>query len=77
MNSRAFFFSLVAGLFILGLLQTAHRHLAFDIPLLLGETRSVWNIDAKITFDAQDNSVIASLTTVLKHMIKPDHVPCN
>ena len=63
MNARVFFFALVAGLFILGIFQTVQRHIAFDIPWLPGETRSIWNIDAKITFNAQDESVIASLTT--------------
>jgi len=62
MNSRTFFFTLVAGLFVLGLAQTLQRHFAFDIPLLPGEARSIWDIDAKITFDALDKPVIASLT---------------
>ena len=63
MNSRTFFFALVAGLFFLGTLQTVQRHITFDIPYLPGATRTIWNIDAKITFDAQGEPVIASLTT--------------
>ena len=66
MNARVFFFALVAGLFILGIFQTVQRHIAFDIPWLPGETRSTWNIDAKITFSAQGEAVIASLTTPKK-----------
>lgn len=63
MNARIFFFLLVAGLFTLGLAQTIHRHIAFDIPWLPGETRTIWNIDAKIDFVADDREVIVSLTT--------------
>lgn len=63
MNARIFFFTLVAGLFLLGISQTIQRHLAFDIPWLPGETRTIWNIDAKIDFEAKGTPVIASLTT--------------
>ena len=63
MNSRTFFFVLVAGLLLLGIFQTVQRHVAFDIPWLPGETRTIWNIDAKIDFEANDEPVLASLTT--------------
>ena len=63
MNARTFFFVLVAGLLSLGIFQTVQRHVAFDIPWMPGETRTIWNIDAKINFDANDDAVIASLTT--------------
>lgn len=63
MNARIFFYTLVAGLFLVGITQTIQRHLAFDIPWMPGETRSVWNIDAKIEFDATKQPVLASLTT--------------
>ncbi|RBW42435.1 gonadoliberin III [Psychromonas sp. B3M02] len=63
MNARIFFYTLVAGLFILGITQTIQRHMAFDIPWMPGETRTVWNIDAKVEFDATDKAILASLTT--------------
>jgi hypothetical protein len=63
MNARTFFFVLVAGLLTLGIFQTVQRHVAFDIPWLPGETRTIWNIDAKIDFDANGGAVSASLTT--------------
>ncbi len=63
MNSRIVFFALVAGLFTLGIFQTVQRHFAFDIPWLPGETRTIWNIDAKVDFNAMGESVLASLTT--------------
>ncbi|WP_022940149.1 inactive transglutaminase family protein [Psychromonas hadalis] len=63
MNARIFFFVLVAGLMSLGIFQTVQRHVAFDIPWMPGETRTIWNIDAKINFNAHDNAIIASLTT--------------
>lgn len=63
MNSRIFFFVLVAGLMALGVFQTVQRHMALDIPWVPGETRTIWNIDAKIDFNANDGPVIATLTT--------------
>lgn len=63
MNARIFFFVLVAGLMLLGIFQTVQRHVALDIPWMPGETRTIWNIDAKINFDANDGPVQASLTT--------------
>ena len=63
MSSRTFFFVLAAGLLSLGIFQTVQRHVAFDIPWFPGETRTIWNIDAKIDFYANDGAVLASLTT--------------
>jgi len=63
MNARTFFFTLVAGLFLLGIFQTVQRHMAFDIPWMPGETRTIWNIDAKVEFEAKGEPVLASLTT--------------
>lgn len=63
MNERSLFFVLVAGLMLLGIFQTVQRHLTLDVPWLPGETRTIWNIDAKINFDAQNEPVLASLTT--------------
>lgn len=63
MNARFFFFALVAGLFTLGIFQTVQRHMAFDIPWLPGETRTIWNIDAKVDFKAMGDPVMATLTT--------------
>ena len=62
MKARILFFALIAGLFILGILQTTLRHIEFDIPWLPGETRHIWNIDAKINFEADGKPVIASLS---------------
>jgi hypothetical protein len=63
MNARIFFFILVAGLMALGVFQTVQRHMALDIPWMPGETRTIWNIDAKVDFVANDGPVRASLTT--------------
>ncbi|MCW8996829.1 MAG: inactive transglutaminase family protein [Psychromonas sp.] len=62
MNSRTFFLSLIASLFFVGIFQTVQLHLTSGIPWLPGETRSIWNIDAKIDFNAQNQPVIASLS---------------
>ena len=63
MNARIFFYILVAGLFTLGMTQTIQRHFAFDIPWMPGETRAIWNIDAKVDFKANGDPVLATLTT--------------
>ncbi|MEH6453098.1 MAG: inactive transglutaminase family protein [Psychromonas sp.] len=63
MKARIFFFTLVASLFIVGMGQTIQRHMTFDIPWFPGETRTIWNIDAKIDFEAQGKPVLASLST--------------
>ena len=63
MNARIFFFILVASLMLLGVFQTVQRHVTLDIPWLPGETRTIWNIDARIDFNAKGEPVIASLTT--------------
>lgn len=63
MNARIFFFVLVAGLMLLGISQTVQRHYTLDVPWMPGETRTIWNIDAKIDFNANEGPVLASLTT--------------
>ncbi|KPU83248.1 gonadoliberin III [Psychromonas sp. PRT-SC03] len=63
MKARFIFFSLVAGLFFIGIFQTVQRHISFDIPWVPGATRTIWNIDAKIKFKALDRPITASLTT--------------
>lgn len=61
MASRAPFYALVLLLLIAGIALTMHRHLAYDIPWLPGETRTSWSIEAKVDFDAEGEEVIASL----------------
>lgn len=63
MNSKFFFYALVTSLFLLGTYQTVQRHLLLEVPWFPGENRAIWNIDAKIEFAAQGESVIASLST--------------
>ncbi|MEI6897466.1 MAG: inactive transglutaminase family protein [Psychromonas sp.] len=66
MNARVFFFVLVAGLMLLGITQTIQRHVALDIPWLPGKTQTVWNIDAKIDFNANNTPILASLTIPMR-----------
>lgn len=63
MSSKFFFYALVTSLFMLGIYQTAQRHMALDIPWLPGVNRVIWSIDAKIEFYAKNEPIIASLTT--------------
>ncbi len=63
MNARVFFFILVASLMLLGVVQTVQRHITLNVPWLPGETRTIWNIDARIDFNATNEPIIASLST--------------
>lgn len=62
MKTKAFFYVLILSLLTLGIAQSVQRHVALGIPWLPGETRTIWNIDAKIDFIAQGEPVLASLT---------------
>lgn len=59
--SRLPFYFIVGLLLIAGIAMSVHRHLQFEIPWLPGEQRQVWEIEAVITFDAQDGPVQVDL----------------
>lgn len=42
---------------------TIQRHMTFDVPWLPGKTVTIWNVDAKIVFQAKGKPVLAKLTT--------------
>ncbi|MGE6605352.1 inactive transglutaminase family protein [Halomonas sp. NPDC076908] len=55
--SRLMFYIIVGLLLIAGIATSVHRHVQFEIPWLPGEQRQVWEIEAVITFNAQDGPV--------------------
>ncbi|MGL5036916.1 MAG: UUP1 family membrane protein, partial [Aeromonas sp.] len=52
MVSRKPFYLLVALLYIVGLGMTIYHHVALDVPLIPGEQRQIWSIEAKLEFEA-------------------------
>lgn len=51
-------FFLIAGvLFVIGVLLILQRHWVYEVPLLYGETQTIWSIEAKIEYTAQDKPV--------------------
>ncbi|MGL5289481.1 MAG: inactive transglutaminase family protein, partial [Aeromonas sp.] len=46
------FYLLVALLYIVGLGMTIYHHVALDVPLIPGEQRQIWSIEAKLEFEA-------------------------
>lgn len=52
-------------LILLGLGMTLYKHFALDFPLLPGQTRQVWSVEAQIRFQAEGKPVSVSLARPL------------
>ncbi len=61
MTSKVPFYISVLLLVIAGLALSLFRHQNYGVPWTPGETRQVWNIEARVEFSAQDKPVKASL----------------
>ncbi len=61
MTSKVPFYLAVFALVIAGVALSVFRHQTYGVPLTPGETRQVWDIEARIKFDAQGKEVKASL----------------
>ncbi|WP_447926072.1 inactive transglutaminase family protein [Vreelandella sp. EE27] len=59
--SRLPFYLIVGFLLIAGIAASVHRHVQFEIPWVPGEQRQVWEIEAVITFNAQNGPVQVDL----------------
>lgn len=59
--SRAPFYTIIAGLILLGLTTAWLRHAEMEIPFLSGEQRPVWLIEARVDFYANGDAVVANL----------------
>ncbi|WP_295801595.1 inactive transglutaminase family protein [uncultured Microbulbifer sp.] len=62
MSPRAQVYILAALLALMGAGLTAYKHFQLGFPLLPGEYRTVWTIEAKVGFDAEGGPVKAALT---------------
>ena len=61
MTSKFPFYILVSVLVIAGTALSIFRHQNYGVPWTPGETRQVWDIEARIQFDAENKPVKASL----------------
>ncbi|MCK9530648.1 MAG: inactive transglutaminase family protein [Gammaproteobacteria bacterium] len=61
MKSRTPFYALVAGLFIAGVVLIAIQRYGYDVPLLPGEHREIWEVEAQVHFEATGDPVLVSL----------------
>ncbi|SON49004.1 inactive transglutaminase family protein [Vibrio tapetis] len=61
MTSKVPFYFLVAFLLIAGSALSLLRHTDYGVPLTPGETRQIWDIEARVEFNALDKPVKASL----------------
>ncbi|RRJ84057.1 inactive transglutaminase family protein [Aestuariirhabdus litorea] len=61
MNARAQVYLLAMICIVIGLGLTIYKRIELGFPLLPGEQRPVWTVEAKVTFDAEDKPVKVSL----------------
>ncbi|MEM0912834.1 MAG: UUP1 family membrane protein, partial [Pseudomonadota bacterium] len=61
MVSKAPFFVAVIILIIIGIAMSITRHETYGVPWIPGETRQIWDIEARIEFTARGGEVKASL----------------
>ncbi len=55
------FYALVAILMALGIFLILHRHWVYEVPLMYGETQTIWSVEAKVEFTADDGPVRVSM----------------
>ncbi|KEF32917.1 hypothetical protein D777_00479 [Marinobacter nitratireducens] len=60
-RSRLPFYIAVFLLIAAGISLAIWRHMELGIPWLTGEQRPIWMVEARVDFDARDDSVLASL----------------
>ncbi len=61
MTSKVPFYISVVLLILAGIALSLFRHQSYGVPWTPGETRQVWDIEARIEFNAQGSPVKASL----------------
>jgi hypothetical protein len=57
LSSRFPFFLLAGALFVIGIILILQRHWVYEVPLFYGETQTIWSVEAKIEYNAQDKPV--------------------
>ena len=55
--ARLPFFLLAGTLFVIGIMLILQRHWVYEVPLFYGETQTIWSVEAKIEYNAQDKPV--------------------
>lgn len=70
MSTKIQVYTIAAILFLLGMGLTAYKSLELGFPLMPGEYRTVWTIEAKVSFEGTGEPVKASLALprVQRHM---------
>ncbi|TRY32971.1 inactive transglutaminase family protein [Aliiglaciecola sp. M165] len=61
MTSKVPFYIAVIALVIIGIAMSIIRHQTYNVPWVPGETRQIWDIEARIEFTARGKEVKASL----------------
>lgn len=61
MTSRVPFYILITMLVVVGVCLSWFRHTTYSVPWTPGETRQVWDVEARIKFDALDEPVKVSM----------------
>ncbi|WP_430459506.1 inactive transglutaminase family protein [Thalassolituus sp. LLYu03] len=54
-------YALVAILLVIGVFLILHRHWMYEVPLMYGETQTIWSVEAKVEFDASGGPVKVSM----------------
>lgn len=60
-HSKLSFFGLISLLLVVGITLILHRHIAYEIPLVHGETQVVWSVEARVEFIAEDGPVTVTM----------------
>lgn len=55
------FSSLIVALLLIGIALILHRHYMYEVPLVYGETQTVWSVEARIEFNASGGPVTVSM----------------
>ena len=61
MPTRAPFLFIILALLIVGIVTTYHRHTKLGVPLTPGQRITIWQVEAQINFDANNEAVSAEL----------------
>jgi len=54
-------FIAVVALLVIGTFLILHRHWVYEVPLLYGETQTIWSVEASVEFNADGNPVRVSM----------------
>ena len=52
---------LVAALLLVGITLIVHRHWVYEVPLMYGETQTIWSVEARVEFTASGGPVKVSM----------------